>query len=151
MNKPYFCRTFFLTYWRHKRLKNTIDLLLIYGEHFYGFRKVIRSFFWSAFPCIRTEYGDLRIQSISSPNTGKYGPEKTPLFWHFWRSVKMAKPNHIWIVIDRSFSLNILLGVILEVPVNVFNQIDNYLIRFSHRRAKGKTRYFICEWMAHKF
>ena len=29
MNKPYFCRNFFLT--------NTIDLSLFYGEHFYGF------------------------------------------------------------------------------------------------------------------
>ena len=37
MNKPYFCRNFFLTDWRHKRLKNTTDLLLFYGEHFYGF------------------------------------------------------------------------------------------------------------------
>ena len=27
----------FLTDWRHKRLKNTIDLLLFYREHFYGF------------------------------------------------------------------------------------------------------------------
>ena len=30
-----------------------------------------RSFFWSVFSCIRTEYGDL-------PNSGKYGPEITP-------------------------------------------------------------------------
>ena len=37
MNKPYFCRNFFLTDRRHKRLKNTIDLLLFYREHFYGF------------------------------------------------------------------------------------------------------------------
>ena len=37
MNKPYFCRNFFLTDLRHKRLKNTIDLLLFCGEHFYGF------------------------------------------------------------------------------------------------------------------
>ena len=37
MNKPYFCRNFFLTDWRHKRLKYIIDLLLFYGEHFYGF------------------------------------------------------------------------------------------------------------------
>ena len=36
MNKPYFCRNFFLTEWRHKRLENTIDLLLFYGEHFLG-------------------------------------------------------------------------------------------------------------------
>ena len=27
-------------------------------------------FFWSAFSCIRTEYGEIR-----SPNAGKYGPE----------------------------------------------------------------------------
>ena len=37
MNKLYFCRNFFLTKWRHKRLKNEIDLLLFYREHFYGF------------------------------------------------------------------------------------------------------------------
>ena len=37
MNKPYFCRNFFLTDWRHKRLKNKVDLLLFYREHFYGF------------------------------------------------------------------------------------------------------------------
>ena len=37
MNKPYFCQNFFLTDWHHKRLKNTIDLLLFYGQHFYGF------------------------------------------------------------------------------------------------------------------
>ena len=37
MNKSYFCRNFFLTDWRHKRFKNTIDPLLFYGEHFYGF------------------------------------------------------------------------------------------------------------------
>ena len=36
----------------------------------------IRSFFWSVFSCIWTEYGDWI--SIFSPNTGKYGPEKTP-------------------------------------------------------------------------
>ena len=33
-----------------------------------------RSYFWSVFSCIRTEYGD----SVFSPNTGKYGPEITP-------------------------------------------------------------------------
>ena len=37
MNKPDFCRNFFLKDWRHKRLKNKIDLLLFYKEHFYGF------------------------------------------------------------------------------------------------------------------
>ena len=39
----------------------------------------IRSSFWSLFSYIRTKYEDLiRIQSEYSPNTGKYGPEKTP-------------------------------------------------------------------------
>ena len=37
MNKPYFCRNIFLINWRHKFLKNAIDLLLFYGKHFYGF------------------------------------------------------------------------------------------------------------------
>ena len=37
MSKLYLCRNFFLTDWRHKCLKNTIDLLLFYGDHFYGF------------------------------------------------------------------------------------------------------------------
>ena len=30
-------KIFFLTGWRQKRLKNTIDLLSFYGEHFYEF------------------------------------------------------------------------------------------------------------------
>ena len=48
MNKPYLCRNFFLTDWRHKRLKNTIDLLLFYGENFYGFSESEqwKCFFW---------------------------------------------------------------------------------------------------------
>ena len=32
-----FAKFFFVTDWRHKRLKNTKDLLLMYGEHFHGF------------------------------------------------------------------------------------------------------------------
>ena len=32
---------FFLTDWRHKRLKNTIDLLLFYREHFYEFSESV--------------------------------------------------------------------------------------------------------------
>ena len=37
MNKPYFRRNIFLIDWRHKRLKNTKDLLLFYEEYFCGF------------------------------------------------------------------------------------------------------------------
>ena len=42
MNKPYFCRNFFLTHWRHKRLKNKIGLFLFYREHLYGFSESVR-------------------------------------------------------------------------------------------------------------
>ena len=43
----------------------------------------IRSYFWSVFSYIRTEYGDLlrrdtEYLSVFSPNTGKYGPEIAP-------------------------------------------------------------------------
>ena len=41
MNKPYFCQIFFLTDWHHKRLKNTIDLLLFYGFFYLHFGKCI--------------------------------------------------------------------------------------------------------------
>ena len=41
MNEPYFCRSFFLTDWRHKRLKNKIGLLLFYREHFYEFSETV--------------------------------------------------------------------------------------------------------------
>ena len=37
MNKLYFCWNVFLIDWCHKHLKNTMDLLLFYREHFYGF------------------------------------------------------------------------------------------------------------------
>ena len=40
MNKPYLCRNFFLTDWRHKRLKNTINLLF-YKKHFYEFSESV--------------------------------------------------------------------------------------------------------------
>ena len=53
MNKPYFSQFFFVTDLRHKRLKNTIDLLLFYGEHFYGFSESVFEanilFFFKAF------------------------------------------------------------------------------------------------------
>ena len=38
----------------------------------------MRSYFWSAFFCIRTEYGDLLRKSVFSPNIGKHGPGITP-------------------------------------------------------------------------
>ena len=61
MNKPYFYRNFFLTDWRHKRLKNTIDVLLFYGEHFYEFSESKYSALDFAlrrcFPCLEAILG----------------------------------------------------------------------------------------------
>ena len=37
----------------------------------------IRIFFWSVFSCIRTEI----VNSVFSPNTGKYRPDKIPHFY----------------------------------------------------------------------
>ena len=36
----------------------------------------------------------------------------------------MAKENYIYIVIEKSFSLNVSLWIILTVPVDVFNKTD---------------------------
>ena len=47
MSKPYFCRNFFLTDWRHKHLKNKIDLLVFYREHFHGISESVLIFFIS--------------------------------------------------------------------------------------------------------
>ena len=65
----------------------------------------IRSYFWSVFSCIRTEYGP--YLSVFSPNTGKYGPEITPYLntfhavlisiWLFFiEMVPLSRPLFIW-------------------------------------------------------
>ena len=50
----------------------------------------IRSFFWSVFYHIWTEYGDIRSKypsiSVFGRNMEKYGPEKTP-YLHFFHTV----------------------------------------------------------------
>ena len=45
----------------------------------------IRSFFWSVFSCIRTEYG-LNTDSPCSVECGKIRTRKNSVFWHFSRS-----------------------------------------------------------------
>ena len=52
----------------------------------------IRSFFFSVFSCIQTEYEDLR--SVVSPNTGKYGPQKNSYLDIFSRSVSFNSLMH---------------------------------------------------------
>ena len=51
-NKLYFRRNFFLIDWRHKHLKNAIDLFLFYGEHFYGFSESDYFVFKNKFLCV---------------------------------------------------------------------------------------------------
>ena len=49
-----------------------MDFLCHY-KYLHCVKSVQKSFFWSVFSCIRTEYGDL-----FSPGEGQYGAEKTP-------------------------------------------------------------------------
>ena len=71
---------------------STVDHRTIYLYYVHCVKSVqIRSYFWSVFSCIRTEF---------SPNTETYGPEITPynsVFGHFSRSGKYSdyeKPLH---------------------------------------------------------
>ena len=57
-------------------IKRNIDTKWVNLYQHYAKSVQIRSYFWSVFSCIRTEYGEIR--SRLSPNTGKYGPEITP-------------------------------------------------------------------------
>ena len=63
--------------WRLQSKGNTNRKWLVwycasYWYHFHFMKSVqIRRFFWSVFSCIWTEF------TIFSPNTGKYGPQKT--------------------------------------------------------------------------
>ena len=70
---------FFLIDWHyHKRLKNTIDLLLLYGEHFMDFRKVILLFWFSekilVFPKFFSAQKSSIAQSFGKKNTEKRCP-----------------------------------------------------------------------------
>ena len=55
MNKPYFYRNFFLIDWRHKRLKNTIDLLYFTENTLWIFGKWIVINGISKFPYLHDE------------------------------------------------------------------------------------------------
>ena len=81
-DNPYFCRFFFLKDWRHKRVKNTVDLLLLYGEHFYGFSK---SDLWK-----------LREKNIHfTRNISIYtGYRYFEVLWSLWRFVLSLKNSH---------------------------------------------------------
>ena len=64
---------FFLEDWRHKRLKNTIDLLLFYGEHFYGF---------SERDLCRRRKKKQKIKTVRNKNIYIYW---SPPFWSFMK------------------------------------------------------------------
>ena len=67
MNKLHFCRNFFLIDWHHKRLKNTVDLLLFYGEYFYG--------------CLESDLGKEKRNIHFITNISIYTGSQT--FWSF--------------------------------------------------------------------
>ena len=61
MNKPHFYRNFFLTDWRHERLKNTIDLLLFHGEDFYGFSESVKRNILDLLKCTSMDFSECLI------------------------------------------------------------------------------------------
>ena len=63
--------------YKNKHIPFTFKNYSDYSNQHYVKSVWIRSFFWSVFSRIRTEYRE--IQSIC-PYAGKYGPEKTPYF-----------------------------------------------------------------------
>ena len=69
----------------------------------------IRSFFWSLFFCIRTEYGEISERenteylSVFSPNAGKYGTEKT-LYLDTLHAVIHTKDLDLFISSLRKFT-----------------------------------------------
>ena len=65
----------------------------------------IRSFFWSVFSRIRTEYGEmLRISPVFSPNAGKYGPEITLYLETFHAVIRSLE--HLFLV-KHNYKYNI--------------------------------------------
>ena len=46
----------------------------------------IRSFFWSVFSCVRTEYRDLLLKSLYSFQVHENTDQKSSIFGHFSRS-----------------------------------------------------------------
>ena len=57
----------------------------------------IRSFFWSVFSCIRTEYGDLRSGSPYSVRMQENTDPKNSVFGHFLRSYENFSSRLRWI------------------------------------------------------
>ena len=53
----------------------------------------IRSFLWSVFSLIRTEYEEILYLSVFSPNEEKYRPEKTP-YWDTFQAVVKSLGLH---------------------------------------------------------
>ena len=78
----------------------------------------IRSFFWSVFCCIWTEYWEIRSLSVFRPNSGKYGPEKTPYLDTFHAVERFRNTLWKWTITKRflyytSLSLHIATGAFL--------------------------------------
>ena len=64
MNKPYFCWNVFLIDWCHKHLKNTMDLLLFYRKHFYGFLESDLWKHWKKNPILQQTYLYMQVTDI---------------------------------------------------------------------------------------
>ena len=82
----------------------------------------IRSYFWSVFSCIRTEYGDLQVNLQIQSNTEKYGPKKkkNSILGHFSRSARFSseKMLHLKCFNTDQLIFSKTLDKVLTVPQN---------------------------------
>ena len=90
----------------------------------------MQSFFWSVFSCIWNEYVDF---SVFSPNTGKYGSEKSPHLDTF-HAVCMSGKNH-WT--SRIYIYKTVIFQMTSERCQVFHLADNiYSLRTKKRTKK---------------
>ena len=110
----------------------------------------IRSFFWSVFSRIQTEYRKIRSISLYSvrmrenteylsvftPNAGKYGPKKTPYLDTFHAVANIANPRG-----NEIKQLMLWIKIILEgnIILNINTKILELLFWFIQKMVKNNT------------
>ena len=98
----------------------------------------IRSFFWSVFSCVQTEYGDLLRNSPCSVRTYENTDQKNSLFGHFSHSVQSVKlvsicPNRImnkpqqcpWMLLNSFYFRSYVMQCAIWYHVNNLKNVTN--------------------------
>ena len=94
---------------------------------------------WFIKPRVRYTEGSLYRKSVCSPNTGKYGPEKT-LYLDTFHAVYES-----WIIIVASVSLRSLLFLVIQHQTKVYYTFNYFLIRFA--QTKITLFIFVNKWV----